>query len=56
MTDLNAIAQIVDDAAFNATAIPQLSESGYAISLQEAYEVQRLSIERRDCRDRKSVV
>lgn len=47
MTDLNAIAQIVDDAAFNATAIPQLSESGYAISLQEAYEVQKLSIKRR---------
>ncbi len=47
MSDLAAIAEIVDEAARCATAIPQLSNSGNNLTLDEAYEVQRLSIERR---------
>lgn len=47
MMDLNAIAEFVDDASKNATAIPQLSETGRDLTLEQAYEVQRLSVERR---------
>ncbi|KJS36313.1 MAG: 4-oxalocrotonate decarboxylase [Hyphomonas sp. BRH_c22] len=50
MSDLNAIAEIVDTAAHKATAIAQLSETGNNISLEQAYEVQRLSIARREAR------
>ncbi|NOZ65883.1 MAG: 4-oxalocrotonate decarboxylase [Alphaproteobacteria bacterium] len=47
MTDLNAIAEFVDDASRYANAIPQLSESGKDLTLEQAYEVQRLSVQRR---------
>ena len=50
MVDLAAIAEIVDEAARSATAIPQLSNSGNKLTLDEAYEVQRLSVERRRSR------
>ncbi len=46
-TDLAAIAKIVDDAARYATAIPQLSKTGNELSLEEAYRVQELSVQRR---------
>ena len=47
MIDLTAVAQIVDDAASSARAIEQLSSSGHALSLAEAYRVQGHSIDRR---------
>ncbi|VAV95804.1 4-oxalocrotonate decarboxylase [hydrothermal vent metagenome] len=47
MTDLNAIAEFVDDASRYANAIPQLSETGKDLTLEQAYEVQRLSVQRR---------
>ncbi len=47
MTDLNAIAEFVDDAARYANAIPQLSETGRDLTLAQAYEVQRRSVQRR---------
>lgn len=50
MTDLNAIAKITDDAANFARAIPQLSLTGHDISLEEAYDVQKRSIARRQSR------
>lgn len=46
MTDLNAIAARVDDAARYAEPIAQLTDDG-GFSLDEAYEIQRASIERR---------
>ncbi|TPD58895.1 2-keto-4-pentenoate hydratase [Emcibacter nanhaiensis] len=48
--DLNEIAKIVDDAARTATAIPQLSETGHDLTLEEAYQVQALSLARRYAR------
>ncbi|WP_321393600.1 2-keto-4-pentenoate hydratase [Emcibacter sp.] len=45
--DLEAVARIVDDAARTATAIPQLSETGHDLTLEQAYEVQALSLQRR---------
>lgn len=47
MTDLAAIATRLDDAARHAKAVPQLSEP---ISLDEAYQVQALSLARRHAR------
>lgn len=47
MSSLAEIAQILDDAARTGTAIPQLSETGRDLSLDDAYTVQELSIERR---------
>jgi 2-oxo-3-hexenedioate decarboxylase len=47
MTDLTAIAQLLDDAARHARAIPQLSTSGFPLELEQAYEVQARSISRR---------
>lgn len=44
MADLNALARLLDDAARNATEIPQLADP---ITLAEAYEVQRRSLARR---------
>ena len=46
-TNLKALAQIVDDAARHARAVPQLS-AARALSLADAYEVQRASIELRE--------
>ena len=42
--DIEALAGRLDDAARHATATPQLEQ---AISLEQAYAIQRLSIERR---------
>lgn len=47
MTDLNSIAEFVDNASRYAKAIPQLSETGKDLTLEQAYEVQRLSVQRR---------
>jgi 2-oxo-3-hexenedioate decarboxylase len=50
MTDIAKVAEIVDEAARTATAIPQLSLSGHDLTLAEAYEVQEQSIARRIAR------
>ena len=55
MTDINAIAKIVDEAARTGTAIPQLSETGYDLNLDEAYEVQAASLQRRYDRGEKLI-
>ncbi|RME65828.1 MAG: 4-oxalocrotonate decarboxylase [Alphaproteobacteria bacterium] len=47
MKDLATIAEIMDEAACSGTAIAQLSQSGQALTLEEAYAVQRLSVARR---------
>ncbi|WP_019529340.1 2-keto-4-pentenoate hydratase [Dasania marina] len=47
MIDIAVVAEIVDSAANNAQAISQLSENGYPLSLDEAYQVQAQSIARR---------
>ena len=51
---LEALAEKVDQAAREASGIPQLSQS-YDFSLADAYEIQRLSIERRLQRSEKLV-
>lgn len=55
MTELADIAEIVDSAAKNATAIAQLSENGHQLSLDQAYAVQALSMQRRYQRGEKQV-
>lgn len=55
MTDLTAIAQQVDNAARHAQAIEQLSLAGHALSLEQAYAVQKLSINQRLARGEKIV-
>ena len=55
MTDINVIAALLDTAAHTATAIPQLSENGHPLNLEQAYEVQALSIDRRLARGEKLV-
>ncbi|WP_101760039.1 2-keto-4-pentenoate hydratase [Oceanicoccus sp. KOV_DT_Chl] len=55
MIDTAAVAQIVDDAAHTAQAIGQLSETGYALTLAEAYEVQAWSMARRVDRGEKII-
>jgi 2-oxo-3-hexenedioate decarboxylase len=52
MADIKALAQRVDDAAKNATEIPQLTET---ITLDEAYAVQKESVGRRYARGEKQV-
>ena len=47
MSNLMAIAQLLDDAARHATAVPQLSTSGFTLDLAQAYQVQAGSIDRR---------
>lgn len=47
MTDISAVASLVDNAARTATSIEQLSETGHPLSLAQAYEVQAQSIEHR---------
>jgi len=44
---LDAVAQRLDEAAHNATAITQLSSQGISLSLEGAYQVQRASVARR---------
>ncbi len=45
--NLDIVAEIVDTASLTASAIPQLSLSGYDLTLEEAYDVQRRSLQRR---------
>jgi 2-oxo-3-hexenedioate decarboxylase len=52
MADLKALAERVDNAAHKATEIPQLSE---AISIDEAYAIQKLSLARRYARGERQV-
>lgn len=47
MTRLNAFAERVDEAARTATAIAQLTEEAPDLSVEAAYEIQRLSVARR---------
>ncbi|MGI9294236.1 MAG: 2-keto-4-pentenoate hydratase [Pseudomonadales bacterium] len=47
MTDIAMLAELLDSAAGNAQSVTQLSESGHLLSLEEAYAVQALSIQRR---------
>jgi 2-oxo-3-hexenedioate decarboxylase len=54
MTDLSKLAERLDDAARSATAIAQLSASE-TVSVDDAYEIQRLSIDRRIARGEKLV-
>ena len=49
MTNLAELAERLDNAAKDATAIPQLSATE-SVSVEEAYEIQRLSIDRRIAR------
>lgn len=55
MIELAPVAQIVDEAARTATAIPQLSQSGHDLSLDAAYAVQALSVGRRMARGERMV-
>lgn len=55
MTDLGAIAGVLDDAARYAKAIPQLSKTGHDLTLEEAYSVQELSVGRRQQRGEKLI-
>jgi 2-oxo-3-hexenedioate decarboxylase len=52
MADIDALAQLVDDAARHAQAIPQL---GDPITLDEAYEIQKRSLARRYQRGERQV-
>jgi 2-oxo-3-hexenedioate decarboxylase len=54
MTELSKLAERLDDAARSATAIAQLSASE-TISVDDAYEIQRLSIDRRLARGERLV-
>ncbi|AMM84355.1 fumarylacetoacetate hydrolase family protein [Martelella sp. AD-3] len=54
MTDISAIAEIVDRAAMTATEIPQFSDKA-ALSMDEAYAAQALSLQRRYARGEKRV-
>ncbi|WP_321390256.1 2-keto-4-pentenoate hydratase [Emcibacter sp.] len=45
--NLNQIAELVDTAALDANEIPQLSQAGSELTLEQAYEVQALSLKRR---------
>jgi 2-oxo-3-hexenedioate decarboxylase len=53
--DIENLAEIVDDAANKAHSIEQFSETGRALSLSQAYQVQKLSIDRRLQRGEKLV-
>lgn len=55
MTNLDVIAELVDQAAMNAQAIDQLSETGQQLTLKQAYDVQTRSIQRRVGRGEKLV-
>ncbi|MGE4372085.1 MAG: 2-keto-4-pentenoate hydratase [Xanthobacter sp.] len=54
MTTLAHAAQVVDEAARTATAIPQFTENG-PLGVEEAYAIQALSLERRLARGEKLV-
>jgi 2-oxo-3-hexenedioate decarboxylase len=55
MTDLSALAEIVDEAARNATEVEQLTVANPSLTPAEAYRVQALSIDRRLARGEKLV-
>ena len=55
MINLDNVAEIVDVAAKTASSIPQLSKTGYDLTLDLAYEVQRRSVKRRYDRGEKAV-
>ena len=50
MTSLAGLAQIVDEAARTATAIPQLTDALPTLTVEDAYAIQALSIARRRAR------
>jgi 2-oxo-3-hexenedioate decarboxylase len=50
MSSLAGLAQIVDEAARTATAIPQLTESLTGLTVDDAYAIQALSVARRRAR------
>lgn len=52
MSDLDLIAERLDDAAHNASAIKQLTEN---LTIEQAYEIQKLSIDRRLSRGEKRI-
>lgn len=54
MTDLTKMAEIVDQAALTATEIPQFSDER-ALSMDEAYAVQALSMQRRYARGERRI-
>ena len=47
MTDLDQFASILDDAARTATAVPQLTEEHPHLTVEDAYAIQKLSMDRR---------
>lgn len=47
MSDLSKLAALLDEAALNVTPVPQLSATGHALTLEEAYTVQALTMMRR---------
>ena len=47
MTDLDQFACILDDAARTATAVPQLTEEHPHLTVEDAYAIQKLSMDRR---------
>lgn len=55
MSDLGKLAEIVDEAARNATAISQLTVDHPALTSEEGYEIQRLSIARRVARGERRI-
>jgi 2-oxo-3-hexenedioate decarboxylase len=55
MPDIDEIAQLLDTAATQGKAVPQLSENGTALNLNEAYDVQARSIDLRLARGEKLV-
>lgn len=54
MSDITTAARIVDDAARNATEIPQFSDSR-ALTIDEAYAIQALSLQRRYARGERRI-
>lgn len=55
MTSLAGLAQIVDEAARTATAIPQLTDTLPSLTVDDAYAVQALSVARRRARGERRV-
>lgn len=55
MSSLAGLAQIVDEAARTATAIPQLTDSLPSLTVDDAYAIQALSVARRRARGERRV-
>lgn len=55
MTDLAALAEFVDTAAFQAEAIPQLTDNLPDLTVDDAYEIQKMSIDRRYARGERRI-